>query len=183
MWVTRIALLCALSATAVAATASECRLLVQADDAMQFRQQKLLVEQNCSDVELTLTHVGSLSAQVMGHNWVLVRSADVAAVAAAGQKAGRALNYQPANDSRIIAATKIVGGGESVTISFSTANLRAGEGYTYFCSTPGHGVLMRGALVVVGQRAAEVSVAAGSRPPRGEPPPSAAGARPDSGGT
>jgi len=142
--------------------AAECRLVIEADDAMQFHQRDLVISRECAEVEVTLTHVGNLPANVMGHNWVLVRSADRAAVAIAGQKAGRALNYQPAGDSRIIASTRIVGGGESATASFNTASLRAGESYTFFCSTPGHGTLMHGDLVF-GERATERIVVSESR--------------------
>jgi len=114
---------------------------------MQYNQKRLEIEPACTDVELTLTHVGKQPAQVMGHNWVLVRTADLTAVAIAGQNAGRAHNYQPPGDKRVIAATSLVGGGESTVVTFSTSSLHPGETYSFFCSTPGHGAIMRGALV------------------------------------
>jgi len=159
----RLALMCVLAVAGPSAHAAVCRLAVEADDVMQFRQKQLAISQDCSDVEIKLTHVGHQPAAVMGHNWVLVRTADIAAVTIAGQKAGRSLNFQQPGDKRIIAATGIVGGGESATVTFSTANLRAGESYTYFCSSPGHGLAMRGALLFGGADAGHLTAASGSK--------------------
>ena len=84
----------------------------------------------------------------MLHNWVLVRRADMSAVATAGMKAGREHDYRPPGDARVIAATPVIGGGQSATIRFPTSALQAGEAYAFFCSTPGHNVIMRGQLVL-----------------------------------
>jgi len=54
----------------------------------------------------------------------------------------------PPNDPRVIASTKIIGGGEKTSASFPGSNLKAGGAYTFFCSAPGHWMLMRGQLVV-----------------------------------
>ncbi len=155
----------ALAAMAMPAHADVCRVSVEANDLMQFNQKKLEIGSGCSDVELTLHHVGKQPAQVMGHNWVLVRNADVAAVAIAGQNAGRSHNYQPQGDKRIIAATALVGGGETTTVMFSTASLRAGNTYTFFCSTPGHRSVMHGVLVFGDSSTREVAVRESSESP------------------
>jgi azurin len=47
-----------------------------------------------------------------------------------------------------IAATDIVGGGQETTITFDASALQRGGDYTYFCSFPGHFVLMYGKLIV-----------------------------------
>jgi azurin len=88
---------------------------------------------------------------VLGHDWVLARSADVAALANAGIAAGFDKGYLPAGDKRVLAATRIVGGGEATTISFSTANLVAGGDYAFFCSYPGHTSMMRGRFQLTGK--------------------------------
>lgn len=129
------------------AAADVCPLTVNATDLMRFEQQVLNVDAQCTEVEVTLHHIGKLSANVMGHDWVLTKTADVAAVANAGMGAGLANNYQKPGDARIIAATKIVGGGENSTIRFSTAQLEAGTSYSYFCSVPGHYSIMKGRFV------------------------------------
>lgn len=46
----------------------------------------------------------------------------------------------------MIAATELIGGGESTSVTFSTTSLDPGPGYTFFCPFPGHSALMRGTL-------------------------------------
>lgn len=121
-----------------------CKLEIAGNDLMQFDQKELKVAGDCTEVELTLKHTGRLPAQSMGHNWVLVNTADVNAVSSAGMAAGLKANYIPPNDKRVLAATKVVGGGESTTIKFGTSALKKGEAYTYLCSFPGHSALMKG---------------------------------------
>jgi azurin len=134
----------ALAVCSGAAHAANCQLHIEANDMVQFNARTLQVDPECSAVELTLRHVGQQQAHVLGHDWVLARSTDVAALANAGMSAGFDRGYLPTGDRRIIAATRIVGGGESATISFSTAGLEPGGDYSFFCSYPGHTSLMRG---------------------------------------
>jgi azurin len=129
------------------AMADVCQLNVNATDQMRFEQQTLQVESQCTEVEVTLHNTGKLPVNIMGHNWVLTKTGDVAAVANAGIGAGLANNYQVPGDKRIIAATKIVGGGETSVVQFSTAQLVAGVSYSYFCSAPGHFSIMKGRFV------------------------------------
>ena len=49
----------------------------------------------------------------MGHNWVLTKTADMAGVASDGATASVANDHIKPGDARVIAHTKIVGGGES----------------------------------------------------------------------
>jgi len=123
-----------------------CKLDIDANDAMQFDKKELDVAGDCTQVTLTLKHTGKLPASAMGHNWVLVKTADVTAVATAGMSAGLAANYLPAGDARIIAATKIIGGGETTSVTFPTSKLTKGGDYTFFCSFPGHYAIMKGVL-------------------------------------
>jgi azurin len=127
---------------------ASCTLKVEANDMMQFNTQRLTVPSACAEIELTLQHTGSPDPGGMLHNWVLVRRADMSAVATAGMKAGRAHDYRPPDDARVLAATPVIGGGQTSTIRFPTSALRQGEAYAFFCSTPGHNVIMRGELVL-----------------------------------
>ncbi len=129
------------------AAAEVCQFTVNATDQMRYDQQTLQVDALCTEVEINLRHTGSLPAAVMGHDWVLTKTADVAAVAIAGMSAGAANNYQQPGDKRIVAATRIVGGGDSATVRFSTAKLERGGNYSYFCSSPGHYSVMKGRFV------------------------------------
>jgi azurin len=92
-------------------------------------------------------NTGKLPASVMGHDWVLTKTADVTSVANAGMSAGLANNYQKPGDTRIVAATKIIGGGENASVRFLTGQLETGSTYTYFCSAPGHFSIMKGRFV------------------------------------
>ena len=130
-----------------AAQAKTCALAIASYDQMQFDQAELKVAGDCTTVELTLKHTGSLPATAMGHNWVLTETAAMRSVALAGMNAGAAANYVKPGDERVLAATPVVGGGASTKISFSTAKLAKGGDYSFFCSFPGHWSVMKGKLV------------------------------------
>lgn len=135
-----------LGASALPAAATECAATVDSTDAMQFTTRSLVVPRSCEQFSVTLRHVGKLPATTMGHNFVLAREADVAAVAADGAKAGAASGFVKRGDARVIAASAVIGGGESTRIDIPVHRLRAGEAYAYICTFPGHFVIMRGAL-------------------------------------
>lgn len=130
------------------AWSQECTLTIEGNDQIQFNTKELRVNKTCKEVTLTLKHTGQLAGNVMGHNWVLTTTADYQAVATAGQGAGPANNYVPAGDARVLAATTVIGGGQQTTVKIDTSKLTAGGDYTYFCSFPGHFVLMNGKLIV-----------------------------------
>ena len=136
------------SGAAVPAFADSCKLSIDANDLMQYSQRQLEAPASCSDIELTLRHVGKLAANVMGHNWVLTRGRDATAVANQGAAAGLPHDFLPAKDGRIIAATKIIGGGEATTTTFSTSGMKPEEDYVYFCSAPGHIAVMKGKFIL-----------------------------------
>ena len=52
-------------------------------------------------------------------------------------------------DPRVIAATRVLGGGEADAVSFPLSRLEEGEDYLFFCSFPGHAALMKGRLRLV----------------------------------
>jgi len=142
----RLFLLCALMAIAPMAWARSCAVSIGSNDQMRFDTANLRLAADCSEVVLTLRHTGSLSARAMGHNWVLTRAQDVQAVAMDGMRASFADGYVKPGDTRVIAHTKIIGGGESTTLRFATRALQKGGAYAFFCSFPGHFALMRGTL-------------------------------------
>ena len=130
-----------------AAQAKTCALTISSNDQMQFDQAELKVAADCTQVELTLKHSGTLPATAMGHNWVLTETAVMRSVALAGMNAGAAAGYVKPGDERVIAATPVIGGGASTKISFATARLSKGGDYSFFCSFPGHWNVMKGKLV------------------------------------
>lgn len=120
-------------------------LILESTDAMQFTKKELKVKAG-QTVKLTLKHTGKLAKAAMGHNFVLL--AQGTDVAAFGQKAAQARDteYIPKSEaSKIIAHTKLIGGGESTSIEFKAPKKGT---YTYICSFPGHYALMQGKLIV-----------------------------------
>jgi len=131
-----------------AASAKTCELAIEGNDAMQFNTKELEVAADCKEVKLTLKHTGKLPKAGMGHNWVLTTTADWNAASVDGMKAGLPNEYVAKGDKRVIAFTKVVGGGESTSTTFPVSALKKGEAYTFFCSFPGHAALMNGKLIV-----------------------------------
>jgi azurin len=130
------------------AYAKVCRVDIKATDAMQFDKKEISVSKSCSSVELTLTYTGTLPKAAMRHNWVLSTEADAAGVIA--DSLGHSANdYLPPNDKRVVAATKMIGGGEKSTVTFSLSLLKPTEKYKFFCTYPGHHSLMTGKLFLV----------------------------------
>ncbi|GAA4436767.1 azurin [Ravibacter arvi] len=123
----------------------QVELTLEGTDAMQFTKKELKVKAGQS-VKLTLKHTGKLAKAAMGHNFVLL--AQGTDVASFGQKAAQARDteYIPKSEaSKILAHTKLIGGGESTTVEFKAPKKGT---YTYICSFPGHYALMQGKLIV-----------------------------------
>lgn len=127
-----------------AQASAECSVSVDANDMMQFSTNSISVPSSCQEVTLTLNHTGKLAATSMGHNVVITDTANVQAVGTEGMSAGAANNYVKPDDARVYASTKIIGGGESTSVTFSTEKMKAGGDYTFFCSFPGHWAIMKG---------------------------------------
>lgn len=128
------------------AHADPCKLEISGNDQMQYDKHELAVNGACTEVTLTLHHTGKLPKEAMGHNWVLVNAKDLDAVANAGMSAGLQSNYIAAGDKRVLAHTKVIGGGETTSVTFPTSTLQKGGAYKYLCTFPGHHALMQGSF-------------------------------------
>jgi azurin len=131
------------------AEAEACAVTVEVRDALDFSLKEITVDSSCEAFTLTLKHVGKMPVSAMGHNWVLTRTEDFNGAVTDGQRSGIDNNFVKPGDERVLAATKVIGGGEETTISFDPAILEPGGDYTFFCSFPAHFVLMRGKLIVL----------------------------------
>jgi len=138
----------ALCALAPCAWAQECAVEIAGNDAMQFDKASITVPASCKTFAVTLKHTGKLPKAAMGHNWVLSRAADMQAIANDGLAAGAAKDYFKAGDARVLAHSKMLGGGESDTVTLDVGALKADEAYSYFCTFPGHFALMKGSLTL-----------------------------------
>lgn len=126
---------------------ADCDFELEVGDGLTYSTSNMEAEASCGKVAVTITHTGQMPRIAMGHNWVLTRPEDFQGVAPAGMAAGPEGDYVPAGDSRIIANTRLVGGGETDTVEFSLQGLAPGD-YTYFCSFPGHWTVMKGTFTI-----------------------------------
>lgn len=128
--------------------AAECAVTVDSTDQMSYNTKEIVIDKSCKTFTVNLTHSGSLPKNVMGHNWVLSKTADMAGVATDGMTAGLDKNYLKDGDTRIIAHTKIIGAGEKDSVTFDVSKLNPAESYEFFCTFPGHNSMMKGSVVL-----------------------------------
>lgn len=128
------------------AIVADCATTIESDDAMQYNADAIAVPASCTQFTITLKHAGTMAVNVMGHNLVVAKAADMAGIAADGMAV--APKHVKPDDARVIAHTKMLGGGESASVTFDVAKLKDGGPFTFFCSFPGHLSLMQGSLAV-----------------------------------
>lgn len=130
--------------SASSSDANVAEVSLTGNDQMKFNKNEIRVKAG-QTVQLTLTHVGSMEKNVMGHNFVLLTpGTDINAF---GQEAVKAADndYIPGESDQVIAYTKMLGGGESTTIEFEAPEPGT---YDFICSFPGHYAVMRGKFIV-----------------------------------
>ena len=74
---------------------------------------------------------------------------DASSVASEGTGEGASKDFLKVSDSRIVAHTKMLGGGEEDSIVLDTSKLDANSQYKFFCTFPGHFGLMQGDVKLV----------------------------------
>jgi azurin len=126
-----------------------CSVDIEGNDAMQFNVKSIEVAKTCKQFTVNLKHPGKLAKNVMGHNWVLTTTADMQGAATDGMAAGLPNEYVKVGDTRVIAHTKVIGAGETTSVTFDVSKLAADGDYSYFCSFPGHWAIMKGTLKLV----------------------------------
>lgn len=142
-----------LSAMAILTLASlpvlaACDVTVEGNDAMQFNVKEIVVDKSCKEFTVNLKHTGKLPKASMGHNLVISKKSDEKAIALDGMSAGLDKDYVKPDDPRVIAHTKVIGGGDTTSTTFDVSKLKEGEDYAFFCSFPGHWAIMTGKLVI-----------------------------------
>lgn len=128
------------------AMVENCATTLESNDAMQYNADSITVPASCTQFTINLKHVGTMAANVMGHNVVVAKADDMAGIAADG--AADTVNHVKADDARVIAHTKVIGGGESTSVTFDVAKIKDGGPFKFFCSFPGHLALMQGSIQV-----------------------------------
>ncbi len=157
-----ILVLASLSATTAFAAKKECTFHLSGNDAMQFGlieadkevpfpDKTLKIPKKClkESIEITLKHTGKLPKAAMGHNVVVTEDADITKIATtAGGKPENEYIADAVKD-KVIAFSKVVGGGESTSLTIAANKLKDSKVYGFFCSFPGHFGVMRGKIQFV----------------------------------
>lgn len=114
-----------------------------ASDDMKYDANEIRVESG-KKVTVNLKHLGRLPAAQMGHNFVLLKKdVDLTQFALKAMNAAET-EYIPEGDG-VIAYTKIIGGGESTSVTFEAP---APGTYEFLCTFPGHFGVMQGKFIV-----------------------------------
>lgn len=119
-------------------------ILIESTDQMKFNKSEIVVKSG-ETITLVLKHTGKLPVQAMGHNLVILqRGTDIPTFARTAMNA-KTTNYVPVNSPQVIASTKVIGGGQTTSITF---NVPAKGIYDFICSFPGHFSMMKGKFIV-----------------------------------
>lgn len=119
-------------------------VVIESDDNIKFNKTTIRVKYG-ERITLTLDNVGKMLKMSMGHNVVILKKGvdlekfAIAAVSAASN------DYIPNDGKDVIAHTKMLGGGESDTITFDAPDRGT---YDFLCSFPGHWGTMKGKFIV-----------------------------------
>lgn len=133
--------------TAAAPAAGNCAATVESNDNMQFNTKDIQVSKACKEFTITLKHTGTQPKASMGHNLVIAKAEDMDGVFKDGVGAADT-DYVKPDDARVIAHTKLIGGGEESSLTLDPAKLADGD-YKFACTFPGHGALMNGKVTLV----------------------------------
>jgi len=122
---------------------AQTKITVESNDQMKYNVSQIKVKVG-ETVTLTLKHVGKMPIQAMGHNLVILQKGTNVASFAQSAVNSKNTGYVP-NSKSVIAATKLIGGGQSSTITFK---IPAKGVYDFICTFPGHFTVMKGKLIV-----------------------------------
>lgn len=126
---------------------AETKIELTGNDAMQFSS-KAIEATAGEPITLVFKHIGQLPAAAMGHNVVILKPGTAIPQVAMKAVAAKDTEYIPADPETkalVVAHTKLLGGGQSDTITFT---LTEPGDYPFFCSFPGHFANMSGVLTV-----------------------------------
>lgn len=131
------------------APAGEAKVVnIQASDNMKFDVTEIQVSRG-QPVKIVLKNAGTMPKESMGHNFVLLaKGTDTAEFLMAASTQARNSYVPPQFAAKVLASSKLLGPGETDTISFTAPN--APGKYDFLCSFPGHAPAgMKGTLTVL----------------------------------
>ena len=124
--------------------AKEIEVKITGNDLMQFNVKIIRVKEG-QKVTIALQHIGKMATNIMGHNVVILNQGTDISSFASEASAAKDTDYIPNNGKDVIAHTKMIGGGETTSITFDAP--AKGE-YDFICSFPGHSGIMQGKFIV-----------------------------------
>lgn len=124
--------------------AKEIEVKITGNDLMQFNVKVIRVKEG-QKVTIVLQHTGKMAANIMGHNVVVLKQGTDIPSFSSEASAARDTDYIPNGGKDVIAHTKMIGGGETTSITFDAP--AKGE-YDFICSFPGHSGIMQGKFIV-----------------------------------
>ncbi|MBT8309828.1 MAG: azurin [Bacteroidia bacterium] len=122
----------------------EIDVKITGNDQMQFNVKVIRVKEG-QEVTVTLQHVGKMAVNIMGHNFVLLKQGTDINTFGSEASAAKEADYIPNDGKDVIAHTKMIGGGDTTSVTFMAP--AKGE-YDFICSFPGHYALMQGKFIV-----------------------------------
>ena len=139
----------AASAAQPAEVAAECSTVVESNDQMKYNVSQIDIKKSCTSFKIVLKHTGQMPKTSMGHNLVISKADDASSVASEGTGEGASKDFLKVSDSRIVAHTKMLGGGEEDSIVLDTSKLDPNSQYKFFCTFPAHFSMMQGDVKLV----------------------------------
>ncbi|MBC7658370.1 MAG: azurin [Chitinophagaceae bacterium] len=138
----------------------ECKFNINGNDEMHYTATigskpvispafDISIPKSCPLFEITLTHIGKLPKEAMGHNIVIAETANLEKIATGGSTFKDKDYIDPKADSLVIAHSSVVGGGDHTTATIDTTKLDPKKDYSFFCTFPGHFALMKGKVLLV----------------------------------
>lgn len=123
------------------------KISIDADDNMRYSLRNFVVRPG-QQIELTFNHTGRMPLGAMGHNIAILKpGTNLEAFVRAAAYSAKTEYIPPSMSDQVLAHTKMLGGGQSDTITF-TAPTEPGE-YDFLCSFPAHLIAgMKGKMIV-----------------------------------
>jgi len=136
-----------LLSASMAAQAAPCSAELTGNDAMKFDKANIEVPKSCKEFTIKLSHSGKLATNVMGHNVVIAKTADIR------WRGHRWHGRRPGG--RLRETRRCARGGAQQgdrRRAEHHGDLPGGQDhgapYSFFCTFPGHWAMMKGTLTV-----------------------------------
>ncbi len=133
-----------IASVATAFAQTPVHITIESNDQMKYSISQIKVKAG-QKVMIHLNNVGKMPIQAMGHNLVILQKGTNVAEFARLAQTAKATGYVPTGSKAVIAATKLIGGGQETSITFTAP---AKGTYDFICTFPGHFSIMKGKLIV-----------------------------------